>query len=278
MRLLIALSLIVICGCQANETTSAIKVAPAKPEVGKPAGKMKAGESGWISDEHIFVFQDGECAVGRVDLYYAAQSSSHPLQLVCNRSGFHKINDPSTDGDWEVRVPKGTNVKTLRWDVMGSKEPPVYYIDPMYCLPVRIANFPSLGIQAPDVIAHQATGSRQEEMEYERDTYGRIVPKGDIDSLTIRNMKVGDNGWTVPWAMSIDAKHHYWLDSVYTVEYQKPGGTVCLRVEKEADGYYVVYDPNAGNEDNYRWDVVGIDTERYVPVKSFEALPLNVGR
>lgn len=55
---------------------------------------------------------------------------------------------------------------------------------------------------------------------------------------TIAKMRVGDAGWSVPWAMGVDADRKCWLDPAYTV-HDSPGGTVEMRISRTSDGYVV---------------------------------------
>lgn len=52
--------------------------------------------------------------------------------------------------------------------------------------------------------------------------------------VRITDMKSGDTGWTVPWAMFADNDGRLWLRDNYTVRAQ-PGGTVQMMVTKLGD-------------------------------------------
>lgn len=58
------------------------------------------------------------------------------------------------------------------------------------------------------------------------------------DDKSITRMAVGDDGWTVPWAVSADEEGLLWLDPLHSVD-SRPGGTAIMRVKREPGGYRV---------------------------------------
>lgn len=54
----------------------------------------------------------------------------------------------------------------------------------------------------------------------------------------LKHMKLGDEGWTVPWAMSVDENMLCYLNSEYDL-LPHPGGTVSMKVRRTYEGYTV---------------------------------------
>lgn len=52
----------------------------------------------------------------------------------------------------------------------------------------------------------------------------------------IIQMKVGQIGYTVPWALKINYKGECFLDGYFNVD-KKPGGTVQLKIKRVKEGY-----------------------------------------
>lgn len=86
----------------------------------------------------------------------------------------------------------------------------------------------------------------------------------DAAEKTIGEMKVGETGWCVPWAMNADEDRTLWLDPNHTVS-QRPGGTVCMLVRKTANG--IVVDITAANDQ--RWHLDGHKSDA-LPVASID--------
>lgn len=55
---------------------------------------------------------------------------------------------------------------------------------------------------------------------------------------SIASMDEGESGWTVPWAMYADKSRALWLNGGYTID-SRPGGTVQMRVWRDAEGWHV---------------------------------------
>lgn len=55
---------------------------------------------------------------------------------------------------------------------------------------------------------------------------------------TIRDMAVGETGYTVPWALWSDAEDRLWIEGDYIV-LGKARGTARMFVARKADGYKV---------------------------------------
>jgi hypothetical protein len=64
-----------------------------------------------------------------------------------------------------------------------------------------------------------------------------ILPE-DMEEATIDSMSTGESGYTVPWAMWVDAERNCWLHPKYTIHHA-PGGTVQMLVQLRTDGYHV---------------------------------------
>lgn len=59
--------------------------------------------------------------------------------------------------------------------------------------------------------------------------------------MTLGNMSVGDERYTLPWAMWVDSNAKGWLDSSYPAE-ANPHGTFQMLVTRTGEGY-IVYPP-----------------------------------
>ncbi len=55
---------------------------------------------------------------------------------------------------------------------------------------------------------------------------------------SIAEMEIGDEGWMVPWGMSVDEQQGCWLNGKYTVA-AEPHGTSTMRVRRAFVGYFV---------------------------------------
>ncbi len=51
----------------------------------------------------------------------------------------------------------------------------------------------------------------------------------------IRDMRPGETGYTVPWAMEVDLDFHGWLRTYFTVS-SRPVGTLSMLVRRSNDG------------------------------------------
>ena len=60
----------------------------------------------------------------------------------------------------------------------------------------------------------------------------------DKKKKTIADMKVGEVGYCVPWAVKVDLGSKVWVDTEYTF-YKKEGGTADTRIVKVEGGYEV---------------------------------------
>lgn len=54
----------------------------------------------------------------------------------------------------------------------------------------------------------------------------------------IKDMEPEESGWTVPWALHVDAQQQCWLQVTFPI-HTAPGGTAQMRVQLEADGWHV---------------------------------------
>ena len=57
-----------------------------------------------------------------------------------------------------------------------------------------------------------------------------------LEQNTLRDMRVGDEAWTVPWAMHADENGELFLDVNFTQD-ARPGGTVQMKVKRTHEGY-----------------------------------------
>jgi len=76
---------------------------------------------------------------------------------------------------------------------------------------------------------------------------------------TIADLRVGESGWTVPWAMDHDEERRCWLNPRHTIS-QEPGGTVQMQVARREDGYHVWLAPD------YRYHPNSNPGKGYLPV------------
>ena len=74
------------------------------------------------------------------------------------------------------------------------------------------------------------------------------LPKSLENTNLISNMRVGQIGYTVPWAMFVDAERNCWLSEHYEFSYE-PGGTADMLVERTKDGFRV----KTAHGSDYRW-------------------------
>lgn len=59
-----------------------------------------------------------------------------------------------------------------------------------------------------------------------------------IERFSVRGMKVGENGWTVPWAVDIDTLGRLWLKPLFFVQ-PTPDNLVSMYLERREDGFMV---------------------------------------
>ncbi|MBI4033901.1 hypothetical protein HY379_02780 [Candidatus Saccharibacteria bacterium] len=86
-------------------------------------------------------------------------------------------------------------------------------------------------------------------MEQERLNNARL-PEDLEEGTTLRNLEVGEETWTVPWAMNIDAERRCWLSAGYA-GHDEPWGTVTMLVRREEEGFVVEIDLS----DDYKWHI-----------------------
>ncbi len=79
----------------------------------------------------------------------------------------------------------------------------------------------------------------------------KLPPKFE-DKSQLKNMKVGESGYTVPWAMWVDLDGNCWLNENYTIQ-GTPGGTVQLKITRVTEGYIAHINDM---KDNERWQKV----------------------
>lgn len=78
-------------------------------------------------------------------------------------------------------------------------------------------------------------------------------------------MKIGQVGYTTPWAMKVDLEGNCFLLKDYSV-YPEKGGTVCLRLKRVNKGY-IAYIGELEDEDGY--DREDVDHNELVEVIGF---------
>ncbi len=71
----------------------------------------------------------------------------------------------------------------------------------------------------------------------------------ELTETTIDNMQIGEQDWTVPWAMFADTTGHLWLNGHYPIDNEPRGETVCMHIRRQFDGFVV--DVTAAT--TYRW-------------------------
>lgn len=92
-----------------------------------------------------------------------------------------------------------------------------------------------------------------------------LLPE-DREQETIGGMRIGQTGWTVPWAMWADKSRSCWLHPEYPIR-EAPFGTANMPVKRDADGYHV----NLCGVDS-KWDLrdspgyVGSENLNWIPV------------
>ena len=80
-----------------------------------------------------------------------------------------------------------------------------------------------------------------------------ILPE-HLEEVTIKDMIIGESGYTVPWAMYAERDGTLWLNGDYMFE-KEPGGTVEMKIERVNGGYKV--DIRRVDEKSRRWSSTG---------------------
>lgn len=65
---------------------------------------------------------------------------------------------------------------------------------------------------------------------------------------TLSSLKVGQTGFTVPWALRVDGDRLLWLKPSYWIS-SHPHGTASMEVQRLEDGYHVRLPKN------HRWSI-----------------------
>jgi hypothetical protein len=60
----------------------------------------------------------------------------------------------------------------------------------------------------------------------------------DFVEPTLREARIGQTFYVVPWAMTVDHEYRCWLSLTHT-PHDAPGGTVQMRVQLQEDGWHV---------------------------------------
>ena len=60
----------------------------------------------------------------------------------------------------------------------------------------------------------------------------------ELNAQAILNQKYGATGYTVPWAMEVDAAEQCFLRSNFPL-FNEPGGTATMKLELQGDGWHV---------------------------------------
>lgn len=88
----------------------------------------------------------------------------------------------------------------------------------------------------------------------------RIYLEDSDFELEIGEMKIGESGWAVPWALGADSADRLYLRRDYTI-HKRPGGTVSMQVVRKSDSTWCVdipsdYKFSRGSDPNSVWDVI----------------------
>jgi hypothetical protein len=93
-------------------------------------------------------------------------------------------------------------------------------------------------------------------IERESDKYApephAILPRG-LSGETLSSMFVGDRAYVVPWAMWVDEDRRCWLYANESAD-DRPRGTSCMEVAREADGYHVYLPPSDHDRPRTEWE------------------------
>lgn len=77
------------------------------------------------------------------------------------------------------------------------------------------------------------------------------LPKA-MKERTITEMRRGESGYTVPWAMK-EIQEGVFVDGSFSIS-KEPGGTVCMRVIRTKGGVRVdVRECHRGGGEDYKW-------------------------
>jgi hypothetical protein len=70
----------------------------------------------------------------------------------------------------------------------------------------------------------------------------------------IQDLKVGESGWTVPWAIGLDESHKPWINGKYTI-HSDSGGTIQAFISRNETGFYasIPKDEGIDVEINYKF-------------------------
>lgn len=96
-------------------------------------------------------------------------------------------------------------------------------------------------------------------------TFEAKLPDSHSRKNAIKDMKIGQVGYTTPWAMKVDLEGNCFLLKDYSV-YPEKGGTVCLRLKRVNKGY-IAYIGELEDEDGY--DREDVDHNELVEVIGF---------
>lgn len=66
---------------------------------------------------------------------------------------------------------------------------------------------------------------------------------------TLQDLNIGEGGYVVPWAMSVDPDGSLWLNSHYTV-HAEPRGTLSMFVVRREGGFEVC----VSKAETHRWE------------------------
>ncbi len=77
-------------------------------------------------------------------------------------------------------------------------------------------------------------------------------------SKTIQGMVPGEEGWTYPWAITVDLDMTMWINAQYPVS-RHPGGTGQLRIERCEAGVMVWRDGLSEYTPSGVWPFAGSD-------------------
>jgi len=110
--------------------------------------------------------------------------------------------------------------------------------------------------------------------------YGKLK-KGRNLGRTIADLKVGETGYSVPWAIDFDLDQNPYLDLGMSI-HKTPGGTVQLPITRTGDGLED-FDIDIREVKDYEWHpsnrpfsgVVGVESSKIVRLKYEDTSELN---
>lgn len=173
-------------------------------------------------------------------------------------SGFYidkKINFIYSSSD--KKRPTGGERSAEMKQVLTSKR---RYDAANIALFLSIASVVMCGLSAVCESSYQRTTKQAE-----CDAFGVALMLSELKEVQVRDLKEGEGGWVVPWAIKVSETGSCWLDTHATVCAGK-AGTASVRVFNRPDIGFVARDEGG----DYRWSASPIeDVTKYRPVRTF---------